>query len=196
VDIADTLAPKSDQLDFEDLIPGPRTFTITAVRKGPSAEQPVQIDLAEFDRPWRPGKTMRRLLVAAWGPDASEYVGRQVTLYGDPTVRFGGVAVGGTRISHLSHIDKPTTVMLMVTRGKRQPFVVQPIGKTKAADPVAAAVEHFETTFGVTRDELETRLGKSAGDWTGDDLEFLRELSKALHSGDKEIADEFPEQAS
>lgn len=126
MDLSETLAPKSDQLDYEDLIAGPRTFTIKGVRRG-NAEQPVQIDLEEFDRPWRPGKTMRRLLVAVWGADSAEYVGRQVTLYGDPTVRFGGIAVGGTRIKAVSHIDKPITVMLMVSRGKRQEYVVQPI---------------------------------------------------------------------
>ena len=126
MDLSETLAPKSDQLDYEDLLSGPRTFTIKGVRRG-NAEQPVQIDLEEFDRPWRPGKTMRRLLVAVWGADSAEYVGRQVTLYGDPTVKFGGIAVGGTRIKAVSHIDKPITVMLMVSRGKRQEYVVQPI---------------------------------------------------------------------
>lgn len=126
MDLSETLAPKSDQLDYEDLIAGPRTFTIKGVRRG-NAEQPVQIDLVEFDRPWRPGKTMRRLLVAVWGADSAEYVGRQVTLYGDPTVKFGGIAVGGTRIRAVSHIDTPITVMLMVSRGKRQEYVVKPI---------------------------------------------------------------------
>jgi pyruvate carboxylase len=35
--------------------------------------------------------------------------------------------VGGIRISHLSHIEKPITVALTVTRGKKAPFVVQPL---------------------------------------------------------------------
>jgi len=145
--MSSTIAPDSQQLDYEDLLGGERTFTIKAVRRGPSAEQPVQIDFIEFDRPWRPGKTMRRLLVAVWGADASEYVGRQVTLYGDPTVKFGGIAVGGTRISHVSHIDKPTTVMLMVSRGKRQEYVLQPITRQPAAEPeadTAAVTEYLE----------------------------------------------------
>jgi hypothetical protein len=41
MDISDTLAPNSDQLDAVDLIGGPRTFTITDVTKG-NAEQPVR----------------------------------------------------------------------------------------------------------------------------------------------------------
>ena len=139
MDLSDTLAPKSDQLDYEDLIAGERTFTVKGVRRG-NAEQPVQIDLVEFDRPWRPGKTMRRLLVAVWGADSAEYVGRKVTLYGDPTVKFGGIAVGGTRIKAVSHIDKPITVMLMVSRGKRQEYVVQPITTPDAPVKSAPAV--------------------------------------------------------
>lgn len=132
MDISDTLAPNSDQLDAVDLLGGPRTFTIKGVSKG-NAEQPVNIQLEEFPRVWRPGKSMRRVLVAAWGPDASTYVGRRVTLYCDPDVQFGGKSVGGTRVSHLSHIDKPKSVPLLVTRGKSAMFVVKPL--TEDAPP-------------------------------------------------------------
>ena len=50
-----------------------------------------------------------------------------MTIYGDPEVRYAGKAVGGLRVSHVSHIDKPVTVALTVTRGKREPFTVQPL---------------------------------------------------------------------
>ena len=44
VDIADTLAPKSDQLTADDLIAGPRTITITRVTGNEgNADQPVNI---------------------------------------------------------------------------------------------------------------------------------------------------------
>ena len=52
---------------------------------------------------------------------------RRLTIYGDPEVRYGGKAVGGLRVSHVSHIDKPVTVALTVTRGKREPFTVKPL---------------------------------------------------------------------
>ena len=126
MDISDTLAPNSDQLDACDLIGHPRTFTITEVSKG-NAEQPVQIKLAEFPRVWRPGKSMRRVLAACWGTDASAWVGRRVTLYCDETVRFGNDVVGGTRIAALSHIDKPKSVPLLISRGKSATFKVQPL---------------------------------------------------------------------
>lgn len=136
MDITETLAPTSDQLDAVDLLGGPRTFTITKVGKNASAEQPVNIGLAEFPRVWRPGKSMRRVLAAAWGVKADAWIGRRVTLYCDPAVKFGGEAVGGTRISHLSHIDGPKKVPLLVTKGRSAVFTVQPLKET--APPPAA----------------------------------------------------------
>lgn len=152
MDISETLAPKSDQLDYEDLIQGARTFTIKGVSKGPSMEQPFNVTLVEFDRPWRPAKSMRRVLAAAWGTDATAYVGRKVTLFGDATVKFGGQEVGGIRVSHLSHITEPLTVPLMVTRGKRAPFTVQPLAPVvdhAAALTAASSIGELQAAWAV-----------------------------------------------
>lgn len=126
MDITPTLEPKSDQLDACEL-PTPRTFTIAKVTKGSTDEQPVQVWFAEFPRPWRPSKGMRRVLAAAWTPIASEWVGRRVTLYCDPDVRFGGIEVGGIRISHLSHLEGPKKVPLLISKGKSAMFTVHPL---------------------------------------------------------------------
>ena len=126
LDISDTIAPNSDQLDAVDLLSGPRVFTIEGVSRG-NSEQPVQIKLAEFPRVWRPGKSMRRVLVAIWGPDASAYVGRRLTLFCDPEVRFGGAAVGGVRIQAMSHMPKKKSVPLLVSRGKSAMWPVEPL---------------------------------------------------------------------
>ncbi len=135
MDIAETTAPKSDQQNFDDYLAGPKTVTVKEVRPG-SAEQPVEIELEEFPgRPFKPSKSMRRVLVAAWGQDSSVYVGRRMTLYGDPSVKFGGVAVGGIRVSHLSHIDATLKLQLTTSRGKRDPFVVQPLPDAPAVIP-------------------------------------------------------------
>jgi len=135
MDLTESIAPKSDQLNAEDLLTGPRTFTVAEVKKG-SAEQPVDIHLVEHPgRPFRPSKTVRRILVNAWGPDAAAYVGRRMTLYRDPSVKFGGAEVGGIRVSHLSGIDKPLSVSLTVTRGKRSAFKVLPLTDAPARPP-------------------------------------------------------------
>ena len=126
MDISHTLAPNSDQLDAVDLLGGPRVFTIEKVSKG-NAEQPVNIHLAGFPRPWRPGKSMRRVLVACWGPDASQYVGRRVELFCDNDVQFGGKSVGGTRVKRLSDISGAKKIPLLVTRGKSAIYTVEPL---------------------------------------------------------------------
>lgn len=127
MDIAETTAPKSDQQNYDDYANGPKTVTVAEVRIL-DEEQPVHIHLVEFPgRPYKPSKSMRRVLVAAWGEKSSTYAGRKMTLYGDPAVKFGGSSVGGIKISHLSHIDGPKTVYLTVTRGKRAPHVVKPL---------------------------------------------------------------------
>ena len=137
MDISDTLAPKSDQLDAVDLLGGPQTFTVANVTKG-NAEQPVNVHLAEFPRVWRPGKSMRRVLAHCWGTDASAWVGRRVTLYCDESVTFGNDIVGGTRISHLSHIDKAKKIPLLVKRGKSATFTVEPLPELSRLDQLKA----------------------------------------------------------
>lgn len=133
MDISSSTTPRSDQQNFDDYVAGPKTLTIAEVRQG-SAEQPVEIHLVEFPgRPYKPSKSMRRVLVAAWGAEASAYTGRKIRLYGDPEVTFGRDKVGGIKIAALSHIDKPLSIALTVTRGKRAPFTVQPITATELA---------------------------------------------------------------
>jgi len=125
MDMSKTIAPKSDQLNSDDLISGPRTITVTRVSGNDNADQPVNIGFqGDNGKPFRPCKSMRRVMVHCWGPDATKYVGRSMTIYRDPAVTFGGMQVGGIRISHMSHIDKPQTMALTATRAKRAPFKV------------------------------------------------------------------------
>ena len=140
MDISHTLEPASEQLDAIELIGGPRTFVIESVSKGP-ADQPVQVHLDGFPRPWRPGKSMRRVLAACWGTDASVYVGRRVTLFCDESIVFGKERVGGTRIAALSHLDKPKSIPLLVSRGKSAMYTVAPLTEpTPVHAPSAADV--------------------------------------------------------
>jgi hypothetical protein len=136
-----TAEPRSDQWNADDFVGGPRTFTIAGVRTG-TAEQKYDIDLVEGEgRSWRPPLTMLRLLITAWGDDGSAWVGRRVTLYRDPSIRFGKDQVGGIRISHLSHIDKPVSVPLTVTRGKKAIFKAEPLVEPVAPTPPPAPTE-------------------------------------------------------
>jgi hypothetical protein len=133
MDLTESIAPRSDQVNADDLIAGPITYTIREVIQG-KAESPFDFLLVETDRAYRPSKTMRRVIVAAWQAEAKAYAGRRLTLYREPTIQFGGKTVGGIRISHMSHIDGPVEVMAQVTRGKREKFTVQPLADVSPAD--------------------------------------------------------------
>lgn len=133
-----TAEPRSDQWNADDFTGGPRTFTIAKVVPG-KAEQKYDIELVEGEgRVWRPPLTMLRVLIALWSDDASKWVGQRVTLFNDPTIRFGPNVVGGIRISHMSGITKPQTIAITATRGKRAPFVVQPLGDAPVAPQQAS----------------------------------------------------------
>lgn len=127
MDMSQAIVPKSDQLNSEDLLAGPVTVTITEVRAG-NQEQPVVIETAQFPgRPFKPSKTVSRILVAAWGRDSSAYIGRRLTLFRDPTVKWAGEAVGGIRVMAMSHIERAFDVSLTETRGRKKPHTVQPL---------------------------------------------------------------------
>ena len=128
MDLTATITPKSVQLNSDDLISGPRTIRITAVKAGADDKQPVNVHFdGDENRPYIPSKSMRRVLVVLWGKDGDAYVGRRLTLYRDPTVKFGGDVVGGIKISHMSNIDGPKDLSLTETRGKRKPHHVDPL---------------------------------------------------------------------
>ena len=141
MDITDSLAANSAQQNYDEYLAGPKTVTVAEVTQG-TAEQPVNVELVEFPgKPFKPAKSVRRVLAAAWGTDASKWAGRRLTIYGDPSVRYGGKEVGGLRVSHVSHIDKPITVALTVTRGKRAPFTVQPLPDAPPVPPIPDDVQ-------------------------------------------------------
>ena len=121
--LRDTVEPKSDQLNYDDVVGNPITVNIVSMKAG-SPEQPVVIVL-EKHRDFKPCKSMRRVLIAAWGDKGKDWIGQSMTLYGDETVKFGGVEVGGIRISHMSGIAAGMTLKVAVSKGKRADYVVQ-----------------------------------------------------------------------
>lgn len=176
MDITSSLAPRSDQLNADDLISGPITVTIKEVTPG-KAEQPYDFQLIEYPgRAYRPNLGMRRVIAHVWGAEASEYAGRKLTLYRDPNVTFGKDPTGGIRISHMSNISEPVSLPVTVGRGRRVNFTVKPLevqhqttSATPVQDPVlvdewisvineATTMSQLEaawkgaTTAGITRD--------------------------------------------
>jgi hypothetical protein len=149
--LAEALAPRSDQLNADDLIAGPRVLKITKARisKEDRATKIVLNFEGDNGKPWKPCKTMGRAMVMAWAITAEEqFVGKSVRVYRDPTVRFGDQGeVGGIRISHMSHIDKPVNVKLTVSQSKKGMFTFHPlvtdVPKQEAEDRAAGWAAGF-----------------------------------------------------
>jgi len=120
-----SIVPKSDQLNADDLLTGPLTVTISAVKRG-DREQPIIVEI-EGHRPYKPCKSMRRILISAFSDDPKNWVGKRATLFCDPDVTWAGVKVGGIRISHLSGMSEPKTFMLTKTRGKKAEVIIYPL---------------------------------------------------------------------
>ena len=131
-DLSATIDPKSSQMNADDLIGGPKTITITRVSANQSStEQPIAISYqGDNGKPFFPCKSMRRVLVSVWGKDGAAYAGRSLTLYRDPTVTWGGLAVGGIRISHMSGMDADMTMALTATKQSRKPYTVKRLRDT------------------------------------------------------------------
>lgn len=139
-DMSSAIVPKSDQINADDLIGGAMTITIRDVKISGGQEQPVSIYFDGSEKAFRPCKSMSRVLVYNWGPDAKKYIGRSLRLFCDPKVKWGGMEVGGIRISHMSDIDSAVTMALTVTRANKKPFTVKPIAAGNKQPSSAAAL--------------------------------------------------------
>lgn len=163
--LRDTILAKSDQLNADDIIGTGITITVTAVKRGDSAEQPVVIHYnGDNGRPYKPCKTMRRVLIAGWGENGSAWIGRSMTLYNEPSVKFGGVAVGGIRISHMTDIGNGISMATNASKGKKKEVIIQPLKAQAPSKPaisddqwpqVLAAVESGKRTAQYIRDKYE-----------------------------------------
>ena len=120
-----SIVPKSDQLNADDLVTGPITVTITKVSRG-DREQPISVEI-EGHRPYKPCKTMRRVMIATFTDDPAKWIGQRMTLFCDPDVTWGGVKVGGIRISHLTGLETPRTFLITTGRGKRKEVTINPL---------------------------------------------------------------------
>lgn len=129
-DMRKAIAPKSDQMNYDDFLIGEKTIVITDVKISDNSneQQPVTVYYQGDDgKPYKPCKSMCRVMVRVWGSDASKYIGKSMTLFGDPSVIWGGQKVGGIRISNMSHIDKEFMVPLSASKTKRLLYRVSPL---------------------------------------------------------------------
>ena len=167
MNIGETIQPKSDQLNADDLIAGSKTIKITQIKVYDREVQPVEISYeGDEGKPYKPSLGMRRVLVQLWGEDEQVYIGRSLTLYRNDSVKFGGYEVGGIRISHASDIKEPTRVLETVAKGKRQPITINPLkiakkkltdleGAKKAITDKKVTLEKLKAKFDLTDEQIK-----------------------------------------
>lgn len=151
-DLRGTIIPKSDQLNSEQLIGGPMILTVSDVRAGGGEDQPVSIYYeADPGRPYKPCKTMRKVLILAWGPDGTKWVGKSMELYCEPSVKFGGEVVGGIRISRLSDIPRDIKVSLTATKGRKAMHEIRPLTASPELTKVLEAITSATNNEGMKK---------------------------------------------
>lgn len=187
-DLRATVVPRSDQINYEDVQSQNITAVIKSVRAG-NSEQPVLIDLEGFDgRPYKPSKSMRRVLIGGWGANGHSWVGKSLTLYGDPSVKFGGVAVGGIKISAMSDIEADMGLMLTVSRGKRVEHHVKKLEVQQRTTPDSVLNWFAENALNMDLQKLESAYTRAKAA-IGDDAELISKLDEVYTIRRNEITD-------
>lgn len=171
MDLSPFAEAKTDRLTADDLIGGPRTIKIVRVEGAVEEGKKQAILHYEGDegKPFKPCKTMVRLMMAVWGKYASEYVGRMLTVYRDPEVTFGALATGGVRISHMSHMESEAQVIVALKKGKKGAIKVKPLVAEVREMPKAKqtaeqwAVDHMRAIDSAeTVEALDALIAKGA----------------------------------
>lgn len=164
-DLRPTTLPKSSQLNADQLIVGPMDLTVTDVRIGPDEKQSIAVHYAnQAGRPFMPCLTMRRVLLAAWGPDGRDWIGKSLRVFHDPNVRFGGDEVGGVRISHMTDIPgQRIELRLTASKGKKVLYTIHRMEPPQHGGP--------------TLDHVLQLIAKAAG---GDDMKAAKAAAQTL----------------
>lgn len=186
--LRNTIIPKSDQLNADQLLGAEMPITVTGVSLASSPDQPVIIHYdGENGRPFKPCKTVRKILIALWGEDGNAWVGRSMLLYCDEKVKWAGEAVGGIRIKAMSHIDCDKDISLTETRGKKVKAMIHKMPEGK---------NHAETAPPFDKAACLATLKTAALKGTASLLETWKPLSAGAKHAIKEDMDELKAEAA
>ena len=123
---SETTKAKSDQLNADDLISGGLTIKITAVIVNMNDAQSGVISYeGDNGKPYKPCKSMRRVIELKWGADEKYFIGKSMTLIRDASVKWAGEEVGGIRISHMSDMKNDDRFMLTYSRNAKRAYKVE-----------------------------------------------------------------------
>lgn len=183
-DLSDTILAKSDQLNADDLIGASKTIIVSGITR--YQENGVNCFTVNYEgdcgRPFKPCKTVRLIIIAAWGKDGSKFAGKSMTLYCDPTVKWGGKEVGGIRISHISDIQTRMVLNISTAKGVKKKFtieILQPTQKETWSDEKLNKqlinAEKAILTGSTTNEQVITKLEK-AGLLTDTQKQRIRDI--------------------
>jgi hypothetical protein len=94
----------SEVIRYVDIGEQEFTLEITAVKKGKitgkngKTSGKALISFKGAEKPLGAGAAILSVIAQLYGPNVKKWIGRSVTLYGDPSVTFGGERVGGIRV--------------------------------------------------------------------------------------------------
>lgn len=182
-DLRSTTMPKSTQLNADQLVVGPMDLTITDVRIGPDEKQPIAVHYEnEAGRPFLPCLTMRRVLLAAWGHDGREWVGKSLRVFHDPQVRFGGEDVGGVRISHMTDIPgRRIELKLTASKGKKVLYSIERMEPVQSGPTLA----HVLQLISLAANNADMKAAKAAAET----LNAAADIEKALAAYKARVAE-------
>jgi len=173
MDMMQAIKPKSDQLNADDLIAGSMHIFIRDVKiKSEGQDQPVSVYFdGDNGKPYKPCKSMARAMVALWGAESKNYVGKCLKLFRDNNVSWGGVKVGGIRISHASHIDQPIIFPLSESKNKRVLYKILPIEfdmaiKLKGDDSAAQGIKQYTNFLATLTPEQKASIREFHTEWS------------------------------
>ncbi len=127
--LAAALAPRSDQLNADDLIIGNKVIKITKVLVNLQSEQQKVVVHYENDqgKPWKPSKSMGRVLAEILGGDFATWSGQEIELFKNKEITFGKDKCGGIQIAAMSALTNQTTFMITTKRGVKSKITILPL---------------------------------------------------------------------
>jgi hypothetical protein len=104
---------ESDVIRYVDLDGKEYTLRIAAIKRGKvvgtggKSTGKAMISFEGREKPLAAGTAVLSQIAALYGNDTKAWVGKAVTIYGDPTIKYGGQAVGGVRVK--APVGEPIT---------------------------------------------------------------------------------------
>lgn len=194
-----------------DGVPKEPTYTIKSIhleeleREDESMEQKGIIHFQEIDKTWVANVVNAKSLIAMFGTETDNWIGKRVTLWFDASVRAFGETVGGIRVRGSPDIPQPVSFMFKSMKKKKRQITLVKTGSAapaarqqQAAAPkppsVLARIQQLATEYEFPRGEKDADLfalikkacpdRKSSAELTEDDFALVETaMADALGAG-------------